>query len=60
MIGLAIGKEVLRHRGAVRLARTRHPGLAVDPVSAAKLADLFDRLGLLPADAATSENKATT
>jgi 4-hydroxy-tetrahydrodipicolinate synthase len=45
-IGLALRKEVLRRRGAIRTAALRPPGPALDDVTRAELDDILERLGL--------------
>ena len=48
--GLAIRKELLRRRGALAGTRVRGtaPGPGIDPVTAAELDDVLDRVGLVP------------
>lgn len=45
-IGLAIRKEILRRRGAIRSARLRRPAQLPDPETWAELDRLVERLGL--------------
>jgi 4-hydroxy-tetrahydrodipicolinate synthase len=45
-IGLALRKEVLRRRGALRTAALRAPGPALDEATRAELADILGRTGL--------------
>jgi 4-hydroxy-tetrahydrodipicolinate synthase len=47
-IGLAIRKEILRWRGAVRSATLRSPGMRMDPETGRELHAMLDLLGLGP------------
>jgi len=47
-VGLLIRKEVLRRRGALSSARTRHLVSLIDDVSAAELSEIFGRVGIQP------------
>lgn len=46
-IGLALRKEALRLRGAIRSSFVRSPGPALDDVTRAELTDILTRMGLL-------------
>ncbi len=45
-IGLAIRKEILRRRGAIRCASVRAPGSAIDEVTMRELDGMLERMGL--------------
>ena len=45
-IGLAIRKEILRRRGAIRCASVRQPGSAIDEVTLRELDGMLERMGL--------------
>lgn len=45
-IGLAIRKEILRRRGAIRCAGVRSPGSALDEVTARELDGVLERMGI--------------
>jgi 4-hydroxy-tetrahydrodipicolinate synthase len=45
-VGLALRKEVLRRRGAIRQAAVRPPGPVLDEVTRAELTAILERLGL--------------
>jgi 4-hydroxy-tetrahydrodipicolinate synthase len=45
-IGLAIRKEILRRRGAIRCASVRAPGSAIDEVTLRELDGMLERMGL--------------
>jgi 4-hydroxy-tetrahydrodipicolinate synthase len=42
--GLAVRKEILRRRGAIRCARTRVPGPSLSPVDILELDSILERL----------------
>ncbi|MBI3456848.1 MAG: dihydrodipicolinate synthase family protein [Candidatus Rokubacteria bacterium] len=46
-IGLALRKEVLRRRGAIRTGFVRPPGPRLDDITRAELGDILARMGLL-------------
>jgi 4-hydroxy-tetrahydrodipicolinate synthase len=46
-VGLALRKEVLRLRGAIRTSLVRQPGPALDDVTRRELADILARAGIL-------------
>ena len=45
-IGLALRKEVLRRRGAIRTSVVRPPGAPLDDLTRAELTDVLARMGL--------------
>jgi 4-hydroxy-tetrahydrodipicolinate synthase len=46
-VGIALRKEVLRLRGAIRSGYVRPPGPALDDVTRAELRAILERAGLL-------------
>jgi 4-hydroxy-tetrahydrodipicolinate synthase len=46
-IGLALRKELLRLRGAIRSSAVRQPGPTLDDLTRRELADILARLGIL-------------
>jgi 4-hydroxy-tetrahydrodipicolinate synthase len=54
-IGLALRKEVLRLRGAIRTSVVRQPGPTLDDVTRRELADILARLGILELGAAAPD-----
>jgi 4-hydroxy-tetrahydrodipicolinate synthase len=48
VVGLAIRKELLRRRGAIRSARTRGAVSSLDPVTNEELSDVLERVGIEP------------
>jgi 4-hydroxy-tetrahydrodipicolinate synthase len=57
-IGLALRKEVLRLRGAIRESAVRQPGPGLDAVTRAELADMLDRAGIPLAGAPARPHRA--
>ena len=45
-VGLAIRKEILRRRGAIRCAGVRSPGSVLDEVTARELDGVLERMGI--------------